>query len=209
MKRSLYFLIPFLLLLYSCGQPEPTPPPQEMGFVAVETSLVEEDKKTYSIGEVIDDLNGIPVYYNGYSIHNTSGRHLSADGYNYGLKWQCVEFVKRYYFDHFQHRMPNPWGHAKDFFNLYLPNGAYNKDRDLYQWRNGSKQKPRVDDIVVFGGNQFGHVAIVSKVKEDSIEIVQQNVGADSRTRFRLTKRNGRWYVRSSKILGWLTRTKS
>ena len=140
-------------------------------------------------------------------MNNTSGRNLSKDGYNLGLKWQCVEFVKRYYYEHLNHKMPNSYGHAKDFFNAKFSDGVVNKDRNLIQFTNGSALKPKLNDLVIFDGNIFnpyGHVAIISKVNDDEIEVVQQNVGKDSRETFDLTFKNGKWTITESSTLGWL-----
>ncbi len=52
--------------------------------------------RTYEVGDKVDSLNGVYVYYNS-NVGNVSGRNLASDGYNLGLKYQCVEFVKRYY----------------------------------------------------------------------------------------------------------------
>jgi len=41
--------------------------------------------KKFNHGDIIDELNGIPVYYNG-CISEVSGRNVSRAGYNYGLK---------------------------------------------------------------------------------------------------------------------------
>ncbi|MFA0963395.1 hypothetical protein AB9P05_16445 [Roseivirga sp. BDSF3-8] len=49
-----------------------------------------------------------------------SGRNLTPDGYNLGLKYQCGEFMKRYYYLHLNHKMPDSYGHARDFFNPSL-----------------------------------------------------------------------------------------
>lgn len=70
--------------------------------------------KEHKIGEKIESLNNIYVYYNG-KVGNVNGRNISKDGYDLGLKYQCVEFVKRYYFLHYFHKMPDSYGHAKDF----------------------------------------------------------------------------------------------
>jgi hypothetical protein len=48
----------------------------------------------YRVGQEIDRLNGVAVFYNGGVGHST-GRNLAPDGYNLGIKYQCVEFVKR------------------------------------------------------------------------------------------------------------------
>lgn len=49
----------------------------------------------YKVGQVIDRLDNVAVYYNG-GVRHVASRHV-VDGYNVGLKYQCVEFVKRYY----------------------------------------------------------------------------------------------------------------
>lgn len=67
------------------------------------------------VGEQIDALNGVPIYFNG-GVNTTRGRNLSADGYNLGIRYQCVEFVKRYLFERHQHRMPDALGNAKELF---------------------------------------------------------------------------------------------
>ena len=70
----------------------------------------------HAVGEQLDELNGVAIYYNG-GVNTVQGRNLSQDGYNLGLRYQCVEFVKRYYFERHGHRMPDTYGHAKDFFD--------------------------------------------------------------------------------------------
>jgi hypothetical protein len=162
---------------------------------------------TREVGAVVDEFNGVKVYYNG-GVNNSEGRNLYRDGYNLGIKYQCVEFVKRYYFEHFSHRMPDPYGHARDFFDPLTAHGALNGKRALVQYRNGQSEKPRVDDLIVFAPtlfNPYGHVAIVSGVTDREVEIVQQNPGpfADSRARFAMELAGGQWTV-SGGTLGWL-----
>lgn len=164
--------------------------------------------KNLVIGRAIDELNGVSVYYNG-PVGNVSGRNTTRDGYNLGLKYQCVEFVKRYYYQHLNHRMPDSYGHAKDFFNKDLGDGQRNRRRNLIQYTNPSRSKPRADDLLVFNGsafNSYGHVAIVARVDEDEVEIIQQNPGplGSSRDTFTLTSTNGKWVIGNSRILGWL-----
>jgi len=162
----------------------------------------------YKVGQKVDSLHGVSVYYNG-NVGNVEGRQLAKDGYNIGLKYQCVEFVKRYYYEHFNHMMPNSYGHAKDFFNKTLKDGTLNKDRNLKQYTNSSKTKPKVSDLVVYSGtiyNRYGHVSIISKVNKNTIEIIQQNPGTygKSRVDFKLERENGKWTIKNNQILGWL-----
>lgn len=161
--------------------------------------------KLPEIGEKVDELDGVAVYYNG-SISNVSGRNAGPDGYNIGQKHQCVEFVKRYYLEAKGHKMPNPWGHAKDFFNAALPDGALNQERGLRQYRNGGKNRPEPGDLLVMGGNKYGHVGIISSVGEEHAELVQQNPGPrePARVRIALVEKNGHWTLLNDRILGWL-----
>lgn len=162
------------------------------------------------IGAVIDNFNGVAVHFNG-PVGNVSGRNTAPGGYNLGQKYQCVEFVKRYYFEALGHKMPNPWGHAKNFYDPAVADGRPNPARGLTQYRNGGRGRPQAEDLIVFGGGMYGHVAIISEVGEGYIEIVQQNPGPyhPSRERHRLLEetRNGEsfWQVDGPRhTLGWL-----
>lgn len=160
------------------------------------------------VGEPVDSLHGVAVYFNG-GVNHVLERNTTADGYNLGLKYQCVEFVKRYYYEHYHHKMPDSYGHAKDFFDRSLLDGGWNVNRGLVQYSNSSSSRPQIGDIVIFDGhvlNRFGHVAIVSDVTADEIEIIQQNPGpfSESRERFDLAKIHNHWNVDHSRLLGWL-----
>jgi surface antigen len=164
--------------------------------------------RSRAVGEVVDEFNGVKVYYNG-GVNHSSGRILAPDGYNVGIRYQCVEFVKRYYYERFNHEMPESRGNAKDFFDADAPDGSLNASRGLIQFRNGSPTPPQADDILVFGPalfNPYGHVAIVSAATGQSIEIVQQNAGPFAGTRdvLVLVHGSGGWTVDSSRVRGWL-----
>lgn len=106
--------------------------------------------------------------------------------------------------------MPNSYGHAKDFFNKIVKDGQLNKGRNLVQFTNPSSSKPQESDLIIFSGsklNSFGHVAIISKVTESQIEIIQQNPGpfGSSRAKFKLSRlTNGKWFIHAKRNLGWL-----
>jgi len=158
------------------------------------------------IGEVIDSYNGINVYYNGHE-SNVFGRSLGEGNYNLGLKYQCVEFVKRYYFINYGHRMPYTYGHAKDIFDETLPDRKLNRKRDLYQFKNGSEYRPLPGDIMVFGPNYknpFGHAGIVTVSVGNKVEIIHQNVGENSRELFIVSEIDGRFFVVDPDVKGWM-----
>ncbi len=164
--------------------------------------------RKHQVGDPIDSLNNVYVYYNG-GINNVTERNLVDDGYNLGLKYQCVEFVKRYYYEYLNHKMYNTFGNAKDFFEKNLSDGQKNKQRGLKQYTNPSLKKPRINDLIVFDGslfNRYGHVAIISRLSDSEVEIIQQNSGPFARTRktYELRLVNGKWFIKNNHILGWL-----
>lgn len=178
-----------------------------VGLIGLYLSYTVNINPSKAVGDVVDSLHGVEVYYNG-SIGHVDGRN-TVDGYNVGLRYQCVEFVKRYYFEHYQHRFPDAYGHAISFYDAAVGDGDLNAKRGLVQFSNPSSHQPQVGDLVVFDTtifNRYGHVAIVSDVSEDSLEIIQQNPGpfGDSRERYDLLNSHDKWRVDKSRILGWL-----
>lgn len=160
-------------------------------------------------GEILDTYRGVPVYKTWGAVSRSHGRHYSVDNsrYYYGQKWQCVEFVKRFYYQAKNHRMPNIWGHAKEYYDRRVGHGKLNPERGLTQFRNGRDEPPEADDLIVFRSGKWGHVAIVSEVGENYVEVIQQNTKR-YRERFKLVYKKGRYYVRSngrrSAPIGWL-----
>ena len=159
-------------------------------------------------GQVIDNYKGVNVYYNGHP-GSVAGRHTTKDGYNLGLKYQCVEFAKRFFYERHNHKMPDSYGHAREFFDQNLPDGTYNSARGMKQFRNGSNVRPQPDDLVIIGGtthNSFGHLLIITNVDSDGVDFVQQNPGPKnpSRGKYRLKNVKGKWYIDQEAILGWL-----
>jgi len=162
----------------------------------------------YNKGQVIDNYKGVDVFFNG-SVGNVSGRNTTKDGYNLGLKYQCVELAKRFYYEAYGHKMPDSYGHAKDFFSSAVPDGGYNKARNMTQFYNGSLTPPRADDLGIIGPspyNKYGHLFIVTKVTASEVSFIQQNPGQGNPSRgvYRLTHQNGRYTIDCEGLLGWL-----
>ena len=101
--------------------------------------------------------------------------------------------------------MPDVYGNAKDFFDENIEQGELNEKRGLYQYKNGGNVKPCEDDLLVFTDTTYGHVVIISEVGDDYIEVVQQNMGDESRDRFELKCIDGNYYVGGKREpAGWL-----
>ncbi len=155
-------------------------------------------------GTKIDSYKGVAVYSNGSNFMSSHGLSYSEDGYYYGYKWQCVEYVKRFYYEKLGHQMPDGAGHAKYFFNPMLEQGDFNEQRGLTQYQNGGNISPKEDDLLVFNDGVYGHVAIISEVEDGWIEVIQQNSEV-SRERYKLKKKNGNYYIEGERQpAGWL-----
>jgi len=186
---------------------------QESAYLAeaVQSQKDEEEQETplisqedVEVGTIIDEYKGVPVYSNGKNYVASHGLNFSEDGYYFGYKWQCVEFVKRFYYERFGHEMPDGAGHAKYFFNPLLEQGEFNEQRGLYQYKNGGDVKPREDDLLVFDDGAYGHVAIVSAVGDDWLEVIQQN-SKYPREKYQLIVEDGTYTVKGDKNpVGWL-----
>ena len=157
------------------------------------------------VGKVLDSYRGIVVYDNGLLYFRSYGKHYGQNGYYYGQKWQCVEFIKRFFYDAKGHKMPDVMGHAKSFFDDTLSDGALNPRRSLIQYRNGSTEKPRPDDLLVFTDTKYGHVGIVTDTEDATIAIIQQNILFHTRQRLSLVVTNGHYFVTTPRTpAGWL-----
>jgi len=162
----------------------------------------------HQIGEVVDSYNGVSVYYNGSDYIAAHGLNYATDGYCYGQKWQCVEFVVRYYDQALRHRFPSNYGHARDFWNLTINQGEKEESRNLYQYYNDDREAPQVNDIMVFPFSKYGHVGIITKIEQNKVEIIQQNVLRSTRAIYDIKYKNGVYSVSNAngmnKPIGWL-----
>ncbi|MEE9374675.1 MAG: CHAP domain-containing protein [Saprospiraceae bacterium] len=187
-----------------------------LGFIFYDSNLLilnkpvkvssEKHVKRRTVNTATDQYKGVNIYHNG-NIKNTHGRHLTKDGYNLGLKWQCVEFVKRFYYKVYDHKMPDSYGHAKDFFDKKLHTG-WNVRRAMYQYANGQALSLKEDMIIVFDGddqNPYGHIAIITAVTRHKITIAQQNWGKHTKMDLPLEIRDRQYHVNHPDVLGWLS----
>lgn len=115
-------------------------------------------------GAVLGSFQGTAAYSNGAN----SGTGVSCAGQgSYGLRYQCVELAMR----HFKTKWGLRWyGNAKD-----LLNNAPRAQVDVYN--NGDRaHPPRPGDMVVWQTGQWGHVALVTAVRSNGVDILEQNV---------------------------------
>lgn len=160
------------------------------------------------LGIVVDSLNGVFVY------HNPPAGSIDPDTLTEEQKtmvqvYTSGEFTKRYYGLLLGISIPDGLNSGTDFFNPSIPDGQLNPATGLMQFALPSATKPQEEDILVFGDsrdNPGGNVAIVARVGNTELEIVQQNPGPLSNTResYRYYIRKNKWYVQQPHVLGWL-----
>jgi hypothetical protein len=125
-----------------------------------------------------------------------------------GWKYECVEYVNRYYYEIFGYPSLKGTGDAYTYFEN-LPS----RFSDLTAYNNEGSIPPIPNDILVWGAspaNHYaGHVAIVRDVQEGSVNVIQQNVTQSDEDAFYalpMTSQNGIYKVTSSlgPVLGWV-----
>jgi hypothetical protein len=80
-----------------------------------------------------------------------------------------------------------------------------NKDRGMFQFKNGGTTSPQPDDLLVFDIEPYGHVSVITAVRENEIEVVQQNIAGKPRQSYQLEKKDGLFTIVAKKNpIGWL-----
>ena len=118
-------------------------------------------------GSVLGEFDGVNIYAPGaYDARGT-----------YGIEFECVEYINRFYSHKLSFKNMTQTGHADSYF-------WHAKEKGLTAFPNGSSTPPRKYDILVFdrGNNDGvpGHVAIVTHVDlvRGTIDVAQQNTVA-------------------------------
>ena len=115
--------------------------------------------------------NGVVAYCNNsqYSFAN----HLLY-GLPTGKKWQCVEFVRRYYMQ--IHRLTFPSvADAYEMMKLTEFIDIDTRQPRTCTFHSPLKSTPQKDDIIIMKHEEYGHTAIVVAVQGSRIRIAEQN----------------------------------
>jgi len=145
-------------------------------------------------------FNGVTVIAksNGYNDFN------SKSWSDYGLQYQCVEYVNRFYVEALGHKNMIHTGDANQYFS-----SASSKGLDAYP--NGGTVPPQPGDILCSNGGDHGHVAIVREVTNNKVYVIHQNWAngpSDNKKEIGMTVSNGKYAVNSFgtnyPVVGWL-----
>ena len=115
--------------------------------------------------------NGVVAYCK-ISQYDLVDHHL--DGLPTGKKWQCVEFVRRYYMQ--IHRLTFP--SVADAYEMMKLTEFI--DIDTQQPRPCTfhlcaESTPQKDDILILEHEEYGHTAVIVAVQDSRIRIAEQN----------------------------------
>jgi CHAP domain len=156
-----------------------------------------EEWAKIAAGIEMGSLDGIPVYFNNADTGNF-GRNAAKDGYDYGLKWQCVEFIRRYYHDVLGVSF-SAKGHARDY---YLDAASHG----LTAFENENLEKPKRNDLFVAHYGDTGHIGVISEVTDTTVTIAQQNFAMIPVQTYSLIKiiKDGKTYWKiNHRMYGW------
>ena len=133
-------------------------------------------------GPDIEDIQDIPMFWN--------------DIYT-GVKYQCVELARRYYLIKYGAQF-SPVKNAKDI--EYIKSLRHDSKRLAWPTipNKPSSPPPKIGSLLLWKDTSTGHVAVVTHVGRDFVDIIEQNYGSGHR---RIGMRDG--VLVSHGLVGW------
>lgn len=139
--------------------------------------------------------------------------HSLYGNVNTGLRWECVEYMRRFYLSALNLHITS-LGHGRDWFGLapdivYMDSTTRRVGFDRFD-DNTVTRPPAAGDILAYNnsvGNGFGHVAIIKRVRPGYILTAQQNwsnESSDLDRRLTLSSEGNRYNVGEAGVQGWL-----
>ncbi len=117
---------------------------------------------------LLGTYNGVEIRSNETATYN-SRTNNSVGGVITGLKWQCVEFVRRYYLQTYDINLRSMYtGDANTWFD-------HAADMNLAANPQGSTVRPEIGDILTSDGGPSGHIAIIRSVTDSQVCVAEQN----------------------------------
>jgi len=155
-----------------------------------------------NFGDAMGSFNGVTTYFNPSGHVSNTYNYLNET--NTGMKWQCVEYVNRYYLQTSGMNIRIVGQNAVDYYT-----NASQRGLDAYP--NGGSVAPQVGDILCLSGNTYGHVAIIREVNASSVKVIQQNSGNADYVNFSFPRTentiNGSQLGSGYAVQGWLRKT--
>jgi len=152
-----------------------------------------------AIYKAVPAFSNAPYMTTGESCDDVYG----SDGWHY----QCVEYVRRFY------RIAKnvdtstaAWkGHGKTYY-------ATAQAKGLVAYPNSGPTRPEPDDVLVWSGGKYGHVAIITDVTDTQVKIIEQNWSNGGVRYLPLNIVNGNYTITGSgkySVIGWVRKPAS
>lgn len=158
-------------------------------------STASSNQTNIPFGNIYGYIGKTAVYSNGPKYGSTSRN--SVNGYDTGLAFQCVELVRRFYFEYFGKRMGAGYD-AKDFYS-----NAWRWNMTAYA--NGGGMAPKPGDVLCYNGNVgggAGHVELLAEVGVDYVIVIRQNVYGDVHVGKRYSRTGNT--INAAHVQGWI-----
>ena len=141
--------------------------------------IIYKSNKQYNYGELIGTFNGVNAYSNQQGLLNSDETNY-YNGIYTGIKWQCVEYARRYLI--VRHRIT--------FSDV---NNAYEITSAKFTKLNGNSvimnNNVAVGSLIIWPqyykiDGYEGHVAVVSSISTKGIRVAEQNYDDNEFNRF-------------------------
>ena len=163
-------------------------------------------------GEVLGvGLGDVPAYSNCNSDCVFFSPNKKQGTYT-GIKWQCVEYARRWLF----RNKGVVYGDVDVAADIWALNQVTrikdNKKFEMTSFPNGNEQAPQVGDLIIYAKAYLktGHVAVISGIddKLQQIKVIEQNYKnakwpADYARKIPYTKQDGKYWLLDTYVLGW------
>ena len=162
--------------------------------------------------KALGEVNNVISYANNNSNKNNYVNNIYVNNIYTGLKWQCVEFARRYLIINYNITF-NSIDNAYNIFDLpYFISLKNNMIIPIRKYVNGSKTPPMKDSLLIWNRyyKNTGHVAIITNIDNTTITIAEQNYNNNSwngnnySRKLKIVFDNGMYYIASNNILGWI-----
>ena len=165
-------------------------------------------------GTILGTNKGTTGYSNG-NTHHISEEYNEDEDTFYGMKWQCVEYSRRWLIEQYKISFGRVEG-AADIWSLegfvYVRSS---ENASIEKVENGSTCKPEVGNVLIYerAGSEipFGHVAIIVDVSEFGVKLAEQNWKndywpGDYSRELNFTISEGKYYLFDGiyPIIGWI-----
>lgn len=194
-----------ILSLTGCGAPSASTGPKPLPAACTRKCVTPHGAQ---LGQAAD---GVPAYSNCNEtcVVFEPSRH---EGQYTGIKWQCVEYARRWLLVHHGAVYGDVDIAADIWKHTELTRPAGGAPIPLETHENGATVAPKVGDLLIYAAalRETGHVAIVTAVdtKTGTVEVGEQNFdnaqwpGPYAR-KLPVIEREGRWWVLDPYLLGW------